>query len=62
MPGTWPRPSSAISRSSHPSICPSIDPVINAFVHIIAAITAYQINPFKPKLNLQSRYSCKSTA
>src|SRR6476661_5467583 len=26
MPGTWPRPSSAISRSSHPSICPSIDP------------------------------------
>jgi dolichol kinase len=29
---------------------------INAFVHIIAAITAYQINPFKPKLNLQPRY------
>src|SRR3954452_19345952 len=27
--------------------------VINAFVHIIAAITAYQINPFKPTLNLQ---------
>ena len=27
--------------------------VINAFVHIIAAITAYQINPFKPKRNLQ---------
>src|SRR5918993_3263045 len=26
MPGTWPRPSSAISRSSRPSICPSIDP------------------------------------
>src|SRR3954468_16789664 len=26
MPGTWPRPSSAISRSSPPSICPSIDP------------------------------------
>src|SRR4051812_6827590 len=26
MPGTWPRPSSARSRSSPPSICPSIDP------------------------------------
>src|SRR6478672_4081059 len=26
MPGTWPRPSSAISRSSPPSICPGIDP------------------------------------
>src|SRR3954470_9838353 len=26
MPGTWPRPSSAISKSSRPSICPSIDP------------------------------------
>src|SRR5688500_7255508 len=26
MPGTWPRPSSATSRSSRPSICPSIDP------------------------------------
>src|SRR3954466_11652556 len=26
MPGTWPRPSSAISRNSHPLICPSIDP------------------------------------
>src|SRR5215217_1875714 len=26
MPGTWLRPSSAISRNSHPSICPSIDP------------------------------------
>src|SRR3954471_8902781 len=26
MPATWPRPSSAISRSSRPSICPSIDP------------------------------------
>src|SRR4051794_12020865 len=31
--------------------------VINAFVHIIAAITAYQINPFKPKLNLQRNRS-----
>src|SRR5687767_1860913 len=26
MPATWPRPSSATSRSSRPSICPSIDP------------------------------------
>src|SRR4051812_18397640 len=26
MRGTWPRPSSAISRSSHPSTFPSIDP------------------------------------
>ena len=30
--------------------------VINAFVHIIAAITVYQINPFKPKRNLPPRY------
>jgi len=36
--------------------------VINAFVHIIAAITAYQINPFKPKLNLQPRYQLQTTA
>src|SRR3954462_3536722 len=36
--------------------------VINAFVHIIAAITAYQINPFKPKLNLQPRYQLETTA
>ena len=36
--------------------------VINAFVHIIAAITAYQINPFKPKRNLQPRYRLKTTA
>src|SRR3954469_14837718 len=36
--------------------------VINAFVHIIAAITAYQINPFKPKLNLQPRYRLQTTA
>jgi hypothetical protein len=35
---------------------------INAFVHIIAAITAYQINPFKPKLNLQPRYRLQTTA
>jgi hypothetical protein len=34
----------------------------NAFVHIIAAITAYQINPFKPKLNLQPRYQLETTA
>src|SRR5512132_3416481 len=26
MPGTWPRPSSATSRCSRSSICPSIDP------------------------------------
>ena len=36
--------------------------VINAFVHIIAAITAYQINPFKPKLNLQPCYQLETTA
>src|SRR3954453_14081329 len=36
--------------------------VINAFVHIIAAITAYQINPFKPKRNLQPRYQLQTTA
>src|SRR4051812_40037089 len=35
---------------------------INAFVHIIAAITAYQINPFKPKRNLQPRYRLQTTA
>jgi hypothetical protein len=34
----------------------------NAFVHIIAAITAYQINPFKPKRNLQTRYQLETTA
>ena len=33
---------------------------INAFVHIIAAITAYQINPIKPKL--QPRYQLETTA
>src|ERR671921_472821 len=36
--------------------------VINAFVHIIAAITAYQINPFKPKRNLEPRYRLQTTA
>ena len=35
--------------------------VINAFVHIIAAITAYQINPIKPKRNLQPRYQLEIT-
>ena len=35
---------------------------INAFVQIIAAITAYQINPIKPKLNLQPRYRLETTA
>ena len=34
----------------------------NAFVHIIAAITAYQINPFKPKRNLQLGYQLETTA
>ena len=37
---------SSLNLSKHRS-------VINAFVHIIAAITAYQINPFKPTRNLQ---------
>ena len=36
-------------------------PVINAFVHIIAAITAYQINPIKPKRNLQPSYQLETT-
>ena len=36
--------------------------VTNAFVHIIAAVTAYQINPFKSKLNLQPRYQLETTA
>ena len=40
---------SSLNLSKHRS-------AINAFVHIIAAITAYQINPFKPKRNLQTRY------
>src|SRR4051794_20258555 len=46
---------SSLNLSKHRS-------VINAFVHIIAAITAYQINPFKPKLNLQPRYQLQTTA
>jgi hypothetical protein len=36
--------------------------VTNAFIHIIAAITVYQINPFKPKLNLQPCYQLETTA
>jgi hypothetical protein len=35
--------------------------VTNAFVHIIAAITAYQINPFKPKRNLQPSCQLETT-
>jgi hypothetical protein len=46
---------SSLNLSKHRS-------VINAFVHIIAAITAYQINPFKPKRNLQTRYQLETTA
>src|ERR671911_926750 len=46
---------SSLNLSKHRS-------VINAFVHIIAAITAYQINPIKPKRNLQPRYQLKTTA
>src|SRR4051812_3834005 len=54
---------SSLNLSKHRS-------VINAFVHIIAAITAYQINPFKPKRNLpfkpkrnlQPRYRLQTTA
>ena len=46
---------SSLNLSKHRS-------VINAFVHIIAAITAYQINPFKPKRNLQPRYQLETTA
>src|ERR687890_1751820 len=46
---------SSLNLSKHRS-------VINAFVHIIAAITAYQINPFKPKLNLQPCYQLETTA
>ena len=46
---------SSLNLSKHRS-------AINAFVHIIAAITAYQINPFKPKLNLQPRYQLETTA
>src|SRR3954466_8781354 len=46
---------SSLNLSKHRS-------VINAFVHIIATITAYQINPIKPKLNLQTRYQLETTA
>src|SRR5918994_672437 len=46
---------SSLNLSKHRS-------VINAFVHIIAAITAYQINPFKPKRNLQPCYQLETTA
>ena len=46
---------SSLNLSKHRS-------VINAFVHISAAITAYQINPFKPKRNLQPRYQLETTA
>jgi hypothetical protein len=46
---------SSLNLSKHRS-------VINAFVHIIAAITAYQINLFKPKLNLQPCYQLETTA
>ena len=46
---------SSLNLSKHRS-------VINAFVHIIAAITAYQINPIKPKRNLQPRYQLETTA
>jgi hypothetical protein len=42
---------SSLNLSKHRS-------AINAFVHIIA----YQINPFKPKLNLQPRYQLETTA
>ena len=42
---------SSLNLSKHRS-------VINAFVHIIA----YQINPFKPKRNLQPRYRLQTTA
>ena len=45
---------SSLNLSKHRS-------VINAFVHIIAAITAYQINPIRPKRNLQPRYYTLST-
>jgi hypothetical protein len=29
---------------------------INAFLHLLAAITAYQLNPIEPKLKLASTY------
>jgi hypothetical protein len=46
---------SSLNLSKHRS-------VINAFVHIIAAITAYQINPIRPKRNLQPSYQLETTA
>ena len=46
---------SSLNLSKHRS-------VINAFVHIIAAITAYQINPIKPKRNLHPHYHLETTA
>ena len=46
---------SSLNLSKHRS-------VINAFVHIIAAITAYQINPIRPKRNLQPRYYLETAA
>jgi hypothetical protein len=46
---------SSLNLSKHRS-------AINAFLHSIAAITAYQINPIKPKLNLQPRYQLEITA
>jgi hypothetical protein len=46
---------SSLNLSTHRSF-------INAFVYIIAAITAYQINPIKPKLILQPRYYLETTA
>src|SRR3954471_4399294 len=46
---------SSLNLSKHRS-------VINAFVHIIAAITAYQINPIKPSDGLQPRYQLETTA
>jgi hypothetical protein len=29
---------------------------LNAFLHLLAAITAYQINPIKPEFKLPSTY------
>ena len=46
---------SSLNLSKHRS-------VINAHVHIIAAINAYEIKPFKPVLNLQSRHRLETTA
>jgi hypothetical protein len=46
---------SSLNLSKHRS-------VINAFVHIIATLTAYQINPIKPKRNLQPRYYLETAA